>query len=39
MEKEGEPRQEVFDDPMLGLCVLFLYLLQFLNSEINNCQC
>lgn len=40
MDKQ-EQRQEVFDDPMLGAVILFLFLLQLLNYQLNkeNCTC
>lgn len=43
MEKENtrknDQRHEVFDDPMLGAVMLFLYLLQLLNYHMNKQYC
>lgn len=38
MEKNNNERQEVFDDPILGLVILFLFLLQLINLN-QQCTC
>lgn len=40
-DQDVEERQEVFDDPMLGLLILFLFLLQLLHyiNIRDTCEC